>query len=167
MQRVFVLDAQRRHLMPCRPARARLLSPQRKAAVHRRFPLALILATAHPDSQVQPLRMKVDPGSRATGVAVVNDVSGDAVWAAEITHRGRLVKERLDQRHTRYRKPRFANRRRRAGVPNRSAKAGVHVGRIAMRATGSRDIKTTAYTIQGIHFRSCQPLHRSDGYTYT
>jgi len=38
MQRVFVLDANKRPLMPCRPARARLLLTQQRAA------LALLIA---------------------------------------------------------------------------------------------------------------------------
>jgi 5-methylcytosine-specific restriction endonuclease McrA len=56
---------------------------------------------------------------------VVNDATGQVVWAAELTHRGQQVKARLDQRriyrrsrrqrHTRYRPARFLNRRRRAG----------------------------------------------------
>ena len=71
------------------------------------------------------MRLKIDPGSKTTGVAVVNDATGQVVWAAEVTHRGEQVKARLDQRracrrsrrsrHTRYRPPRFLNRRRRAG----------------------------------------------------
>jgi len=55
----------------------------------------------------------------------------------------------------------------RAVVPATSAKAGVYVGRLAVRATGSCNIKTARGTIEGIHVRSCQPLHRADGYTYT
>jgi len=55
----------------------------------------------------------------------------------------------------------------RALVPNVSKKAGVHVGRIAIRASGSCNIKTATNTIQGIQYRYCQPLHRGDGYAYT
>src|SRR5207302_3069542 len=54
-----------------------------------------------------------------------DDAGGDVVWAAELTHRGAAVKKALDTRRTvrrgrrsrktRYRAPRFANRRRRAG----------------------------------------------------
>jgi hypothetical protein len=55
----------------------------------------------------------------------------------------------------------------RAVVPSPSIKAGRYVGRIAVRATGSCNIKTALGTIQGIHFRHCQPLHRGDGYWYT
>jgi hypothetical protein len=54
----------------------------------------------------------------------------------------------------------------RAVVPVASTKAGVYVGRLAVRATGSCNIATHAGTIQGIHIRYCQPLHRADGYTY-
>jgi hypothetical protein len=45
-------------------------------------------------------------------------------------------------------------------------KAGVYVGRIAVRATGSCNVKTAHGTIEGIHVRYCQPLQRGDGYTY-
>jgi len=69
--------------------------------------------------------MKIDPGSKTTGLAVVNDATGQVLWAAELAHRGQQVKARLDQRracrrsrrqrHTRYRPPRFLNRRRSSG----------------------------------------------------
>ncbi len=125
MSRVFVLDQQRRPLMPCTPARARLLLKQNKAAVFRGFPFTLILREAHPKAVVQPLRVKIDPGSRTSGLAVVNDTTGEVVWAAELTHRGEQVHQALTKRrevrrerrsrHTRYRRPRWRNRRRPAG----------------------------------------------------
>jgi 5-methylcytosine-specific restriction endonuclease McrA len=55
----------------------------------------------------------------------------------------------------------------RAVVGPPSIKAGVYVGRIAIRATGKCNLKTATGTIQGIHVRYCRPLHRGDGYTYT
>jgi 5-methylcytosine-specific restriction endonuclease McrA len=54
----------------------------------------------------------------------------------------------------------------RARVPTSSIKAGVYVGRIAIRATGSCNLTTASGTVQGIHARYCTPLHRGDGYTY-
>jgi hypothetical protein len=55
-------------------------------------------------------------------------------------------------------------------------KAGAYVGRVAIRASGSFNIKTWSSalkdrpvkngTIQGISHRYCQMLHRTDGYTY-
>jgi hypothetical protein len=53
-----------------------------------------------------------------------------------------------------------------AVVPPNSKKAGTYVGRIAIRATGSCNLKTANGTIEGIHVRYCQPLHRGDGYSY-
>jgi len=120
MSRVLIVDQQRRLLMPCTPARARLLLKQRKAAVLRRFPFILILREARPEAVVQPLRLKIDPGSKVTGLALVNDATGEVVWAAEVTHRGEEVHRDLQkrasvrrgrrQRHTWYRAARFLNR---------------------------------------------------------
>jgi hypothetical protein len=54
----------------------------------------------------------------------------------------------------------------RAVVAAASVKAGVYVGRLAVRATGSCNVRTAAGTIQGIPVRCCTPLHRGDGYAY-
>jgi RRXRR protein len=71
MQYVFVVDAQRRPLMPCRPARARLLLKRGQAAVLRRYPFVIILKAAKPDAVVHRLRLKIDPGSQTTGLALM------------------------------------------------------------------------------------------------
>jgi 5-methylcytosine-specific restriction endonuclease McrA len=125
MSRVLVVDTQRRPLYPCTPVRARLLLKQGKAAVLRRYPFTLILKAAHADAQSATLRLKIDPGSKTTGLALVNDASGEVIWAAELTHRGEAVREALTKRRAarrsrrsrqkRYRKPRFNNRRRSKG----------------------------------------------------
>ena len=54
----------------------------------------------------------------------------------------------------------------RAVVPASSVKAGVSVRRLAIRATGSGNVKTPQRLIEGIHVRYCQPLQRGDGYSY-
>jgi len=54
----------------------------------------------------------------------------------------------------------------RAVVPATSVKAGVYVGRLAVRATGSCNLKTARGTIQGIHVKYCHPLQQGDGYAY-
>ena len=46
-------------------------------------------------------------------------------------------------------------------------KQGTYWGRVAVRSTGSFNIKTSTATIQGISYRHCQMLQQSDGYTYT
>ena len=107
------------------PGRARLLLKQGNAAVWRRFPFTIILAQEVQHPQVQPLRLKIDPGSKTTGLALVNDASGEVVFAAELTHRGQAIKNDVDSRRavrrgrrgrkTRYRKARFHKRRRPQG----------------------------------------------------
>jgi 5-methylcytosine-specific restriction endonuclease McrA len=125
MSKVFVLDTTQQPLNPVHPGRARLLLKQGKAAVYRRFPFTLILKHAVEQPMLHPLRVKIDPGSQTTGLAVVDDASGEVVWAAELTHRGQQIKRTMDkrraarrsrrQRKTRYRKPRFTNRSKRTG----------------------------------------------------
>ena len=125
MSKVFVLDTNHRALNPVHPGRARKLLASGQAAVWRRFPFTIILKRVVERPHVQPLRLKLDPGSKITGLAVVNDASGEVVFAAELSHRGpqikaalaarRAVRRSKRQRKTRYRKPRFANRRRPAG----------------------------------------------------
>jgi len=88
MSKVFVVDEQRTPLDPVHPGRARLLLSQGKAAVLRRFPFTIILKTTIAQPVVTPLRVKLDPGSKTTGIAVVNDTTGEVVFAAELAHRG-------------------------------------------------------------------------------
>jgi 5-methylcytosine-specific restriction endonuclease McrA len=116
---VFVLDTHRKPLSPCRPGVARSLLNAGKAAVFRRFPFTIILKKAV-EATPKPLTVKLDPGSKTTGVALLQ---GDQViWGAELTHRGQVIKASLDSRrslrrgrrsrHTRYRQARFLNRTR-------------------------------------------------------
>ncbi len=125
MSKVFVLDTDTRPLDPVHPGRARIWLSQGKAAVFKRYPFTIILKVAIEKPEVHPLRLKIDPGSQTSGLALVNDTTGEMVFAAELVHRGDTIKKALDQRRavrrgrrqrkTRYRAPRFANRRRKDG----------------------------------------------------
>lgn len=136
MSRIFVVDHERRPLMPTTPARARILLKQRKAAILRRFPFVLILKEPRPDEVVNPLRVKLDPGSKTSGIAVVDNQRGEVVWAAEVTHRSAQIREALitrravrrsrRNRHTRYRPAKYANRRRPKGWLAPSLRSRVH-----------------------------------------
>jgi 5-methylcytosine-specific restriction endonuclease McrA len=53
----------------------------------------------------------------------------------------------------------------RAVIPT-GKKAGTHTGRVAVRATGSFNIRTAAGTVQGIGHRHCRLIQRSDGWAY-
>lgn len=125
MSKVFVIDSEKRPLNPIHPAQARQLLRNKKAAIYRQFPFTLILAESLPDSSVSPLRLKIDPGAKVTGIALVDDSTGEVVFAAELKHRGSTIRDALASRRqlrrsrrarkTRYRKPRFLNRTRPPG----------------------------------------------------
>lgn len=124
MQRVFVLGWDKQALMPCQPARARQLLRAGKAAVYRRYPFTIILKYEVAEPQRQPLELKLDPGSKASGISIVAQFARGWVvlWAANLYHRGQMVKADLEsrrarrrsrrQRKTRYRQPRYYNRAR-------------------------------------------------------
>ena len=114
---VFVLDTNRKQLAPCCAARARILLRKGKAAVFRRYPFTIILKRAVEETP-EPMSVKIDPGSRHTGMAIV---AGDrVVWLGQIEHKTSIQEDMLTRksyrnnrryRKTRYRKPRFDNRR--------------------------------------------------------
>ena len=99
MQRIFVLDKNRRPLMPCDLRRARELLRKGRAAVYRRHPFTIILKDRE-GGDTQPIELKLDPGSRVTGIALVARYQSGktVVWAGELHHRGHLVKRSLDKR---------------------------------------------------------------------
>lgn len=124
--RVFVLDKNLQPLDPCHPARARELLQKGRAKVYRRYPFTVVLQDRRiEESATHSHRIKIDPGSKATGVAVVQEETGRVTNALEISHRGQQIKNSLESRRalrrgrrnrkTRYRKPRFLNRTRKPG----------------------------------------------------
>lgn len=123
--RVFVLDKNLNSLDPCHPARARELLQKGRAKVFKRYPFTIVMQDRTvEESTVHPHRIKIDPGSQTTGIAVVQEEKGRVTHALEISHRGQQIKDSLESRSslrrgrrnrkTRYRKPRFLNRARKA-----------------------------------------------------
>ena len=122
--RAFVLDKDRKPLMPCHAARARKLLKKGKAAVFRRFPFTIILKERTREaSAVQDVLVKIDPGSKSTGIAVVRKDKKDVHHALAficLNHRGSKIRDALTSRrqlrrgrrsrNLRYRAPRFLNR---------------------------------------------------------
>ena len=125
MSKVFVLDTNFTPLNPIHSAQARQLLRTKKAAIFRQFPFTIILKKSRPDSPVSSLRLHIDPGAKFTGMALVNDSTGEVVFAAELKHRGFAIRDALTSRRqlrrsrrarkTRYRQPRFLNRTRPEG----------------------------------------------------
>ena len=119
---IFVLDANKKPLTPCKPSTARKLLNAGKAAVFKRFPFTIILKKVV-TATVESLTLKLDPGSKTTGIALLQGEK--VIFGAELTHRGQAIKASLDSRrslrqrrrnrHTRYRQARFLNRTRKKG----------------------------------------------------
>ncbi|WP_269900265.1 RNA-guided endonuclease IscB [Paenalcaligenes faecalis] len=131
---VFVIDRRQAPLMPCSEKRARLLLARGRARVHRLIPFTIRLIDREvAQSTLQPLELKIDPGSKTSGLALVrnnntvNAETGKITATAhvlnlfELTHRGFQISKALTARsqmrrrrrsaNLRYRAPRFLNRK--------------------------------------------------------
>ncbi|MFE5509999.1 RNA-guided endonuclease IscB [Streptomyces sp. NPDC056529] len=133
---MFVLSRDGLPLMPCHPARARALLARGRAAVARHTPFTIRLRDRpRAAAEVTGVELRIDPGSRATGLALTETrrqtaPDGRAVTvrrglvAVELRHRGPLIHRAMVRRAgyrrrrrsaLRHRAPRFANRARRPG----------------------------------------------------
>jgi 5-methylcytosine-specific restriction endonuclease McrA len=122
----MVLDKNKQPLMPCHPARGKELLDKGKAAVFRQNPFTIILKYVV-ETNNQDIQIKFDPGSKTTGIALVASFKTGkrVIWSADVHHRGQQITNGLlsrrqlrrgrRSRKTRYRKPRFDNRRRAEG----------------------------------------------------
>jgi hypothetical protein len=108
---VFVLDKRKKPLMPCSEKRARLLLAKGRACVHRLIPFAIRLVDREvANCAFQSVEIKLDPGSKTTGIALVrlsekiSRETGEIVTETaalnllELTHRGRQISEALTAR---------------------------------------------------------------------
>lgn len=132
---VFVLDKCKKPLMPCTEKRARILLNRGRAVVVKLYPFTVRLKDRI-GGETQPIRVKIDPGSKHTGIAVVRESetidhgTGEFIGKLtvlnlfQINHRGHAISENLTSRRAmrrrrrgslRYRKPRFDNRTKPAG----------------------------------------------------
>jgi 5-methylcytosine-specific restriction endonuclease McrA len=114
-----------------------MLLRQGKAAIFRRYPFTIILKE-RAEGETQPLELKVDPGSKSSGIVLTASFQrgNTLVWAAELEHRSSTIKDALTDRRavrrsrrnrqTRYRQPRFDNRTRPKGWLPPSLMSRVH-----------------------------------------
>ena len=121
---VFVLNKSKKPLDMISNAEARILIRKKLAVIHKIYPFTIRLRDNSCVSKNRAYTVKIDPGSRTTGVAIVDD-KNSVVMLAELEHRGHIIKRNLDkrravrhsrrQRKTRYRPARFLNRTRPQG----------------------------------------------------
>lgn len=115
---VFVLSKQKKPMDNCTPAKARILLRDGFAVVHKQHPFTIRLKDNAVHSQEKEYQIKVDPGSKTTGIALV-DNDANVVFFAELEHRGERVVSLLETRRQtrrnrrtrelRYRKPKWGN----------------------------------------------------------
>lgn len=119
---VFVLDSDKMPLDMCHPAKARKLLREGRAAIYRKEPFTIILKQRVVDHPKRDYRLKIDYGSRHTGLAILK--GEDVCWLGQLEHRTDIQKNLLQRRgyrkrrrkaNLRYRKPRFSNRTRPEG----------------------------------------------------
>ena len=131
---VYVLDKRKKPLDPCCEKRARQLLEKGRARIHRLVPLVIRLVDRTVEESVtHDYTIRIDPGSKTTGIAVVRKVEIDTadegpdlvvVNLMELEHRGARIRDRLTSRaslrrrrrgNLRYRPARFLNRTRPKG----------------------------------------------------
>ena len=121
---VLVVDKRKRPCNTISEAYARILLFKKQAVIHKRFPFTIRLKNDSAVLKDRAYTVKIDPGSKTTGVAIT-DNKNLVVMLAEIEHRGHVIKKSLGsrriirrsrrQRKTRYRPARFLNRTRPKG----------------------------------------------------
>ena len=116
---VIVLDKHKKPLGTTTERRARKLMEKRRACVYRYAPFTVIVKDVDIRNckDVPSYEIKVDPGSKTTGVAILNKYTKDIEFAKQIQHRAGQVKDNLEtrrnarrnrrSRETLYRHPRF------------------------------------------------------------
>jgi 5-methylcytosine-specific restriction endonuclease McrA len=117
---VFLLSGDKKPMNPIHPAHARELMEKGKAAVFRMYPFTLIMKRVVDNIVVYPLSLRIDPGSKFTGISLVNN-QNEVIWGMELQHRGSAIQDALEtrrsvrrgrrNRNTRYRQARFRNRK--------------------------------------------------------
>ncbi|MGW1103340.1 RNA-guided endonuclease IscB [Streptomyces sp. NPDC002540] len=124
--RVFVLAKGGEPLMPCHPARARELLANGRAVVARHTPFTIRLRDrAHADSAVDGVQLRIDPGSRGTGITLTDTkrestpnglpvTSRRGLVSIELRHRGEQIHRAMGQRAGYRHRRRSANCRYRA-----------------------------------------------------
>ena len=119
--RVFVISMRGKPLMPCSNKKARTLLKSGKAKIVKYNPFTIQLTQATGET-VQPVSIGVDTGAKHIGIAITSEdkvlVKGEIELRDDISenlqYRATRRKERRS-RNTRYRKPKFLNRKRKEG----------------------------------------------------
>ena len=177
--RVFVLSKDGVPLMPCHAARARELLAKGKAVVVRLYPFVIRLKHHPIEAGRQPVALKIDPGARTSGMAIVR-VAPEVQYVlhlSELTHRGADIHARMGKRaayrrnrrnrKTRYRPNRFRNRTRDEGWLQPSLNSRVD-NVMAWVSRYRRWAPLTQIVVETVRFDTQRLIHPEiDGTEYT
>jgi RRXRR protein len=94
MSVVYVLSPERRPLMPCSAAIARLLLKEKKAKVVRRTPFTIKLMAPPETTYTQPITLGVDTGSSVVGAAAA-DEKGNILYLSEVELRNDIASKSI------------------------------------------------------------------------
>lgn len=179
----FVLDRSGKPLMPCSEKRARLLLA--RAVNSTRWALANALKSTGLPLELSSggrtkfnrcmLNIQKTHALDAACVGEVAEISGHERSTLQIRCTGRGSYQRTRLTASGFPRGYLVRQKRvhgfqtgdcvRADVPT-GKKAGVHIGRVAIRATGSFNIQTPGAVVQGISHKYCRVIQRGDGYGY-
>ena len=144
---VIALDKNKRPLGFITERRFRKLCEQKRAMIYRVYPCIAIIKDI--DSRkidgLSTFRIKIDPGSKHTGIAIVCNETNKVMLYMQIEHRGDIVK---------------------ANVPEKYKHHGKMTGRIAIRKTGNFDIWPIEGKRCNVKSCFCKSLQKKDGYSY-
>lgn len=132
---VYVLNKDGNPLMPCKEAKAKHLLKSDKAKVIKRIPFTIQLLFDC-ENNTQLVNLGIDAGSKHIGVSVTTETK--VLYEADVELRNDIIdllstrresRRTRRNRKTRYRKPRFNNRKRKDGwlVPSVQNKIDTHL----------------------------------------
>ncbi len=138
--RVYVINQRREPLMPTTPSKARKLLKEQKAKVLKRTPFTIQLTYATGETK-QSIALGIDAGSKTIGLSATTEE--EELFAGEVMLRNDIVdllstrrslRRTRRNRKTRYRKPRFLNRRKPEGwvAPSVQNKIDTHIKVVKM-----------------------------------
>ncbi len=137
---VYVINKHGKPLMPTNPRKARILLKQGKAKVVKRTPFTIQLIYGS-SGYTQPVTLGVDAGSKTIGVSATTEK--EVLFEAEVIPRNDIVnllatrsqlRRSRRSRKTRYRQPRFLNRKKTKGwlAPSVQNKIQTHIKTVAL-----------------------------------
>lgn len=119
---VITLDKRKKPLGVCTERRARILITKGRACVYRYFPFTIIIKDrdTRTEEPSGTYRVKIDPGAKHTGIAVVRNEDRAVVLYEQIEHRAEQivtdiqtrnkVRRNRRTRELRYRRPKWGNK---------------------------------------------------------